>query len=116
MTWEKPPQGPPAHSSEGTADTMEATALRGAAESLCHARPGSLHSSPRPTTTQFLNLAEVIPGAGRCVPQLLRGQPVSRGDIQTDSRSDENERETGCGLEARQTGQEAERARSQRNE
>ncbi|XP_036138107.1 putative methyl-CpG-binding domain protein 3-like 3 [Molossus molossus] len=96
-TWEKPQQvcayrrlqGLQACSSEGgrlstwdITNTMEIIAPRSAGESLCHTDLDSLRTSPKPTTAQFLNLAEMIPGAGRCVPQILRGQPVTRGDVQ----------------------------------
>ncbi|XP_019600380.2 putative methyl-CpG-binding domain protein 3-like 3 [Rhinolophus sinicus] len=57
------------------------------------ASAGSLHTSPEPNAAQSSDWAEMIPGAGLCLPQLLRRQPVTPGDIRRQTRKVKKARE-----------------------
>ena len=113
-------QGLQACSSEGeplsTLDVMNIMniiARRSAGGSLGRAGPGSLGTSPEPTTAWSSDWAEMIPGAGLCVPQLLCRQPVTRADIQRQTRKVKKARERlAAALREDRLAREAERARS----
>ncbi|KAM5307252.1 methyl-CpG-binding domain protein 3-like 2B [Glossophaga mutica] len=113
-------QGLQACSSEGeplstldVMNTMNTIAQRSTGGSLGGAGPGSVCTSPEPTTAWSSDWAEVIPGAGLCVPQLLCKQPVTRADIRRQTQRVKKARER-LALALREDGlaREAERARS----
>ncbi|XP_054418133.1 putative methyl-CpG-binding domain protein 3-like 3 [Pteronotus mesoamericanus] len=94
-------------------NTVNTSALKSAGESLGLARPGPLHTSPKPTTAWSSDWAEMIPGAGLCVPQLLCRQPVTRTSIRRQTLKVKKARERlAVALRADRLAREAERARS----
>ncbi|XP_045709540.1 methyl-CpG-binding domain protein 3-like 1 [Phyllostomus hastatus] len=104
-------QGLQAYSSEGeplnTLDAMNTITQRSAAG------PGPVCTGPKPTTSWSSDWAEMIPGAGRCVPQLLCRQPVTRADIRRQTLKVKKARERlAASLREDRLAKEAERARS----
>ena len=72
---------------------------------------GSLHTSPEPTTAQSSDWAEMIPGAGLCLPQSVYRQSVTYGDICRQNQKVKKTRERLAeALRADRLAREAERA------
>ncbi|XP_053514446.1 putative methyl-CpG-binding domain protein 3-like 3 [Artibeus jamaicensis] len=113
-------QGLQACSSEGeplstldVMNTMSTIARRSAGGSLGCAGPASVHTSPEPTTAGSSNWAEIIPGTGLYVPQLLCRQPVTRAHIRRQTLKVKKARERlAVALREDRLAREAERARS----
>ncbi|XP_037363804.1 methyl-CpG-binding domain protein 3-like 2B [Talpa occidentalis] len=83
-------------------------------EFLGSRNPGSVHTSPEPTTAQSLYWAEILPGVGLSLPQPYYGQPVTAGDIRIQSLVVKKARERlAVALMADRLAKEAERAGSQ---
>lgn len=73
-------------------------------ESLDLAGPGSLHTSPKPTTDQSSDWVEMISESGsRSLPAPLQMMGNFQRHPETDMESEESEGETGCGFEGRQS-------------
>lgn len=104
-------QGLQAHSSEG--ELLSPLDITNTIKLIAPGSAGaeSPHSSPEPPTTDW---AEMIPGTGLCLPQLLCRQAITPADIRRQTRKVRKARERlAVALRADRLAREAERVRSQ---
>nr|KAF6326444.1 hypothetical protein mPipKuh1_008439 [Pipistrellus kuhlii] len=123
-TWESPSTSVPAgdrasrpavvkETVKEVTGTMKVIAPGSVSEALGPAGPGSLHTSPELMAAQFLNWAEMIPGAVSVAHSFSAGNQLPL-EISRDRFESEKEQEgEGVALRTDRLAREAERARSQ---